>query len=320
MNRLAFIILFVVPIPIKAQDSTKAVILKDSVLSNQYFLDKDKNSNSGDTGFVFLYQKACSFAVSNDKEKSFVYLKEAIKRGAAGEDVITDTDFDILRSDVHGWSVIDSLLKVQYANRNPGITKFDLGYQLWLMGIEDQRSRTLRKNYKLPGTLITDIAKHKENLAQVKKIIKISGWPKYSEVGLEAGNAVFFIFQHDDAKSMKTVLPLLIEAAKAGEADIKNAAMMIDRYLAYTENVQIYGTQAIRKIKPGQNRNDIPLMLYPIVDEENLIQRRNALDMVDFWENCKRLGVVYISIKDRPDYKKIEIKKKWIDAGYFLVK
>ena len=188
------------------------------------------------------------------------------------------------------------------------------------MGIEDQRSRTLRKNYKLPGTLITDIAKHKENLAQVKKIIKISGWPKYSEVGLEAGNAVFFIFQHDDAKSMKTVLPLLIEAAKAGEADIKNAAMMIDRYLAYTENVQIYGTQAIRKIKPGQNRNDIPLMLYPIVDEERLIERRTALGMVDFFENCKRLGVVYINIKDRPEYKKIEIKKKWIDAGYFLVK
>lgn len=320
MKFQANIILFFISIPFFAQGTTRILLLNGSVINHPISVDNKRNYNLSDTGFAFFYQQACSFALSNDKEKSFVYLKEAIMRGAAGEDVITDTDFDILRLDVQGWSVIDSLLKVQYANRNAGITKLDLGYQLWLMGIEDQRSRTLRKNYKLPGTLITDITKHNENLEQVKKIIKISGWPKYSEVGLEAGNAVFFIFQHDDAKNMKTVLPLLIEAAKAGEADIKNAAMMIDRYLAYTENVQIYGTQAVRKIKPGQNRNDVPLMLYPIVDEENLIQRRNALGMVDFLENCKRLGVVYISIKDRPEYKKIEIKKKWIDAGYFLVK
>lgn len=320
MKFQANIILFFISIPFFAQGTTRILLLNGSVINHLISVDNKRSYNLSDTGFTFFYQQACSFALSNDKEKSFVYLKEAIKRGAAGEDVITDTDFDILRLDVQGWSVIDSLLKVQYANRNAGITKLDLGYQLWLMGIEDQRSRTLRKNYKLPGTLITDITKHNENLEQVKKIIKISGWPKYSEVGLEAGNAVFFIFQHDDAKNMKTVLPLLIEAAKAGEADIKNAAMMIDRYLAYTENVQIYGTQAVRKIKPGQNRNDVPLMLYPIVDEENLIQRRNALGMVDFLENCKRLGVVYINIKDRPDYKKIEIKKKWIDAGYFLVK
>jgi len=320
MKFQANIILFFISIPFFAQGTTRILLLNGSVINHPISVDNKRNYNLSDTGFAFFYQQACSFALSNDKEKSFVYLKEAIKRGAAGEDVITDTDFDILRLDVQGWSVIDSLLKVQYANRNAGITKLDLGYQLWLMGIEDQRSRTLRKNYKLPGTLITDIAKHNENLEQVKKIIKISGWPKYSEVGLEAGNAVFFIFQHDDAKNMKTVLPLLIEAAKAGEADIKNAAMMIDRYLAYTENVQIYGTQAIRKIKPGQNRNDIPLMLYPIVDEERLIERRTALGMVDFFENCKRLGVVYINIKDRPEYKKIEIKKKWIDAGYFLVK
>lgn len=320
MKFQANIILFFISIPFFAQGTTRILLLNGSVINHPISVDNKRNYNLSDTGFAFFYQQACSFALSNDKEKSFVYLKEAIMRGAAGEDVITDTDFDILRLDVQGWSVIDSLLKVQYANRNAGITKLDLGYQLWLMGIEDQRSRTLRKNYKLPGTLITDITKHNENLEQVKKIIKISGWPKYSEVGLEAGNAVFFIFQHDDAKNMKTVLPLLIEAAKAGEADIKNAAMMIDRYLAYTENVQIYGTQAVRKIKPGQNRNDVPLMLYPIVDEENLIQRRNALGMVDFLENCNRLGVVYISIKDRPEYKKIEIKKKWIDAGYFLVK
>lgn len=320
MKFQANIILFFISIPFFAQGTTRILLLNGSVINHPISVDNKRNYNLSDTGFAFFYQQACSFALSNDKEKSFVYLKEAIMRGAAGEDVITDTDFDILRLDVQGWSVIDSLLKVQYANRNAGITKLDLGYQLWLMGIEDQRSRTLRKNYKLPGTLITDITKHNENLEQVKKIIKISGWPKYSEVGLEAGNAVFFIFQHDDAKNMKTVLPLLIEAAKAGEADIKNAAMMIDRYLAYTENVQIYGTQAVRKIKPGQNRNDVPLMLYPIVDEENLIQRRNALGMVDFLENCNRLGVVYISIKDRPEYKKIEIKKTWIDAGYFLVK
>ena len=264
------------------------------------------------------YQAACYYTLLKNQELAFPYLKNAIVKGARGEDVITDTDFNLLKEDTTKWNEIEKLLKLQYAQRNPGITKLDLGYELWMIWIEDQRYRTFKKNNKLDDKSTTDIELHDIHLSKLNGLIESFGWPKYREVGIEGGDAVFFIFQHDNAENMKEILPLFIAAAKAGEADLKKAAMMIDRYLSYTENVQLYGTQAHRTIKPGQDRNDIPLQLYPIADEENLINRRNAIGMGNFLENCNRLGVTYTPINDRTDYVFIEIKKKWIKAGYLL--
>jgi hypothetical protein len=90
---------------------------------------------------------------------------------------------------------------------------------------------------------------------------------------------------------------------------------MIDRYLCYTEGIQIYGTQAFRRIKQGQNPKDVPLELYPIADEENLIARRDKLGFGDFLENCKRLQVEYVPIENRTNYKIIKLKKKWVKFG-----
>jgi hypothetical protein len=284
-------------------------------LAVQYYLDRIVSGHADHTNY---FQVACYYALLGTDDSAFVYLTEAIIRGAKAEDVITDTDFNTLRSNSIRWSEINALLKLQYLKRNPGITKPDLGYELFLMGIEDQRYRTLKRNYKLPSAPVSDIELHNRHLDRLNEIIKTTGWPKYSEVGKAGGDAAFFVFQHSDAGNMKKVLPLMIAAAKAGEADLEKTAMMIDRYLAYTENVQIYGTQAFRKIPPQQNRNDIPLTLYPIAEEENLLTRRKAAGMSDFLENCRRLGVVYVPVADRADYKTIKIKKKWIDAGYIL--
>ncbi len=318
MKRFICTLLSLLPLTISAQAMADTTTFRDPAnysTAVEYYLKKIETGDAGPDNF---YQAACYFSLLNNYDKAFNCLKEAVKRGAKGEDVITDTDFDILKQDWNRWNEVDALLKAQYFERNPGISKVDLGYELWLMWIEDQRYRTLKKNYKLEGRPITDIEKHNKHLSRLKEIVENTGWPKYSEVGIEAGDAVFFIFQHDDAKNMKSVLPEFIAVAKAGEADIKKAAMMIDRYLAYTEHLQIYGTQAFRKMEPGQNRNDIPLALYPIADEENLIKRREAIGMVDFLENCERLGVEYIPVQKRSDYKAIAIKKKWIKAGFIF--
>lgn len=318
MKHFIYTLLSLIPVTISAQamaDTTTFRAAANYSTAIEYYLKKIETGDAGSNNF---YQAACYFSLLNNYDKAFTYLKEAIKRGAKGEDVITDTDFDILKQDLNRWNEVDALLKAQYFERNPGISKVDLGYELWLMWIEDQRYRTLKKNYKLEGQPITDIAKHNKHLSKLTEIVRHAGWPKYSEVGIEAGDAVFFIFQHDDAKNMKSVLPEFIAVAKAGEADIKKAAMMIDRYLAYTEHLQIYGTQAFRKIGQGQNRNDIPLELYPIADEENLMKRREAIGMADFFENCERLGVEYIPIQKRSNYKSIAIKKRWIKAGFLL--
>ena len=318
MKNLICTFLYLLPIALSAQEVIDTLLFREPAnytIALEHYLQKIKTGNQTFNNF---YQAACYYALLKNDDLAFTHLKEAIKRGAKGEDVLTDTDLDILKQNLSSWSEINALLKTQYSKRNPDISKLDLGYELWLMQIEDQRYRTLKKNYKLAAQVPSNLEKHEQHLLRLSKIIKDSGWPKYSEVGREAGDAVFFIFQHDHAKNMNNVLPLFIAVAKTGEADLTKAAMMIDRYLAYTEGVQIYGTQAFRRIEPGQNRNDIPLALYPIVDEENLIVRRKAIGMSDFLENCKRLGVEYRPIPLRSDYKPIPVKKKWIKAGYLL--
>lgn len=306
------------PILLYAQNETvkidSALLLK---LRNNatYYLNRIEIDSSDFTNY---YQLSCNLSLLNENLSAIHYLKIAITKGALGEDVLTDTDFETLRAEIILWAEVEELLKKQYATRNPNITKLNLGYELWQMWIDDQKYRTLKKNYKLEKPYVFNTEKHKTNLQRLKQIVQESGWPKYSEVGKEGGDAAFFVFQHDDAKNMKKILPLFIAAATIGEADLIKAAMMVDRYLCYTENIQIYGTQAFRKIRQGENRKDIPMELYPIADEENLISRRNKLGFSDFLENCKRLNVVYVPIENRTNYKTIQLKKKWIELGYLF--
>lgn len=318
MRILSIVLVWLIPIGLWAQNTPKQVRVDSIIDGRAKILDLLKKIDSGQADYKSYYQIASAYSLAQDYPPAFSNLKEAILHGAKGEDVMTDTDFDGMRMQKESWMEIDLFLKAQYLQKNPGIRNLDVGFELWQIWVEDQRFRTLRKNYRLPGKPSGDLELHKIHLIRVKEIIQSIGWPKYSEVGREGGDAVFFVFQHDEAKNMKPILPLLIFAAKAGEADLSKAAMMIDRYLAYTEKVQIYGTQAFRKIKPGQNRNDIPLELYPIVDEEKLFERRDAIGMVDFFENCRKLGVEYVPIEKRVGYKKIEMKKKWIEDGFLL--
>lgn len=149
------------------------------------------NLQKGNSDYTDYYQLACHFSLLQEPLEAVGYLKLAIMKGAKGEDVLTDTDFDSLRADKQLWRDVDSLLKQQYAGKNLGISDLDLGYELWQMMVEDQRYRTLKKNYKLKKPIVFNTTQHKASLVRVKQIIQKSGWPKYSEVGKEGGDAVF---------------------------------------------------------------------------------------------------------------------------------
>jgi len=287
-------------------------------------VDYYKNKvNINPLNYYGYYQVACYYSLLENFDSAFYYLEQAIILNAKGENVLTDSDFNILRTKEKEWGRIKNLIKEQYLQNNPGITKPDLGFELYLIWVEDQRWRTLFKNYKLkekPKPTREFMNSHYKRFKRIKKIIKKSGWPKYSEVGKIGGDAVFYIIQHDDSKYMKRYLPIFIEAGKQGEADLGKVAMMIDRVLVKDEGVQIYGSQSHREWMKGEDRSKIKGKLYPIADEENMRRRRKALGMADFDLNCKRLNVDYIEIKDRSDYKPIPIKKKWIKRGYLLIK
>ncbi|MDR2927674.1 MAG: hypothetical protein LBV41_05690 [Cytophagaceae bacterium] len=274
--------------------------------------------------FYGYYQTACYLSLLQQSDSAFPMLLQAIRKGAAAEDILTDTDFSSLHNKTQWNNVVDTLKK-NYLLRYPNITHPELSLELWFIWIKDQRFRTLTKNIKnhVAGKVYT--WKIEKDIDRIEEIIQQYGWPTHSMVGEKSAEAVFLVIQH--SMKIKKYLPLMIRAANNGEADRKYTAMMIDRYLSrmgkfgYRKKVQIFGSQAHANgylNKATSKRERTPFELHPIADEEHVNLRRAALGMTSIEENSARLGVNYIPLTQREDYKPIKIKKRWIRKGYLL--
>lgn len=265
----------------------------------------------------YPFQVACYLSLQDKPDSAFVFLWKALEMGAKAEDIITDTDLKPLHSSSQ-WTIIMDTLKTNFRKECLEVSHPDLALELWLMGIEDQRFRSLGKNYKLKEPPKDD--EWHTRSTRMKEIIKNFGWPTYTMVGKKGADAAFYIIQHSPG-DIKKYLSTIIKAAKSGEADMKHAAMMIDRNLSLSKGVQIFGTQFKRDGKGNKNSDKIEwseTVFYPIADEENLALRRNKIGMTPFTEHCKKFGVNYIPPSQRSNYKPIRIKKQWIKKGYLL--
>jgi len=269
----------------------------------------------------YPYQMACYYSLQGKSDSALSMLNLAIDRGVLAGNILTDTDFESLYGSA-GWSAVMERLKQQFLNKNKKITQPDLAIELWLMGIDDQRYRTLRKNYKKTESISVD--GWKERVTRVEAIIDQYGWPKISMVGDDAAEAAFLIIQHSD--KIKHYLPYIIKAANEGEANKTYAAMMIDRYLCtrtwgpfFLKPVQIYGTQFYREGKFDKKEGRMVLSkmnYYPIADPLNLDARRAYIGKGDFKSECNRFKVQFPGIETLD--KSIKIKKRWIRKGYLL--
>jgi len=254
----------------------------------------------------YYHQYACFYALKKNYTESFKNLYKALHFGIFINDVLTDTDIELLYNHSE-WSIIKDTISAIYLRNNPHITDTSLSLNLWQMGIEDQRYRTLGRNNKrcnlIKGSLeydsISEIHnnKIKANRFFIKELIRKKKWPLYSQVGQEAGDAAFLIVQHSgDNRLTKRALKLIEIAVKNDEASKSSYAMMLDRYLMHKGRKQIYGTQAITYSK-GVDDNGKPIMgktfLWPIDDEFNVNKRRKEMGMSSIEENAKRLGVEY---------------------------
>lgn len=266
----------------------------------------------------FNYQLACFNSLAANYDSAFIYLNKSIELGARAEDIITDTDFNSLHPDKR-WDAILNTLKAKYLNNCKKITNPELSVNIWLLGIEDQRYRTLFKNYKLKEKTIETSDIWGKRINYIKEIVKKDGWPTISAVGEKAAESAFLVMQHANLNDIEEVLPLIIANANKGEAKWGNAAMMIDRYLSMTKGVQIYGTQFQSKGKKNNATGKIDwseMSYFPIVDEENLDSRRISIGLSTFDQYCKGFKVEYQKPNQRKDYKHMPIKKSWIKKGY----
>jgi len=293
-------------------------ILRNQGKYNLIIEDLKNRINSDSVQFWHYYQVACFYSLKENSDSSFHYLHKAIDKGADGEDILSDTDFEFL----HGlpeWQTIKDTLIAIYLRQNPDIRNKELSITLWFMWIEDQKTRSLRRNVKkdfpTPGTqefkaLNRDFQRDTRQRARfVISMVNDGYWPQYIDVGRTAGDAALFIIQHSGRKRyFKKALPLLKDAALHNQASRENYALMLDRHLMNNNKKQIYGTQGIG-LPAGRNEEGKQVFKYyiwPIENEKDVNIRRKAMGIpVSIEEHAKRMGIEYI-YKPENENKKIK--------------
>ncbi|MDL2314632.1 hypothetical protein LJC16_00045 [Bacteroidales bacterium OttesenSCG-928-C19] len=252
------------------------------------------------------HQLACMYALKGDTVLPFKYIYNHIDLQEFSRDILTDSDLEELYNTQQWVQLKDSMINA-YLAKYPDITDKELSVQLWLMGIEDQRHRSLAGNNKrgylnrqIPvnkSVIKQSIKEEKERIYFIADLLEKDIFPTYSMVGEEASNAFVLIIQHGaSGKIYEKALQLMGEAVKKKDASANYYAMMIDRYLVQQGRKQIYATQYGRYLMRDSTGMHIPASDYhfsPIEDEKNVNKRRQEVGMGTIEEMAESLGFQY---------------------------
>jgi hypothetical protein len=110
------------------------------------------------------------------------------------------------------------------------------------------------------------------NLGYVIQIIDKCGMPTLETAGKKGMTAVWLVIQHSDEQTRKTYFPMLLEAARKGDLERQDIALMQDRMLMETGKPQLYGSQVIME-------NGVNYELYDLKEPETVDQRRAIMGM-----------------------------------------
>lgn len=233
----------------------------------------------GEASGVDFYNAAVCNALAGDKTAAFKLLGQALHKGINISKLKIDPDLETLHTEVE-WKKI--LLKAdEIQKKEAALFPYPSeAMQLAELWERDQYWRfRLGKAYKKNDTTTANMLWGKikptdsVNLAHFVKIIERIGWPTKSMVGTLGANTAFLIIDHADRETMEKYFPFIEEAAKSGEASLKNYATLKDRILVNRGKKQLYGTQRYWDGTLGK------FVYFPIEDENNLNKRRMAVGL-----------------------------------------
>ncbi len=277
----------------EGQERTWHGILNENLINDMNFLVKNQQydeiirmlhiqQKKDFLNVGIFYDLACMYALKGDTINAFSYLYQSFGSENYAENILTDTDFENLYSSEQWCHLLDSL-NVRYLKENEGIKDAALSIKLWRLGVEDQRFRTWRKNYKkkLPNNFTPETAllmKNEKRNAKIRARYVITllknrqSWFLYSEVGMRASLSALYIIQHSPGtKYLKYTLPFLKNAVGKEQELGKAYAVMLDRYLVRSGKKQEYGTHWYRNAKGTY--------LYAVRDIQKLNERRASMGL-----------------------------------------
>lgn len=257
------------------------------------------------------YNAACSYALANDKKKSFYhlfYLAENPKvRYRNLNHITTDTDLMTLHSSEE-WNRLINIIeanKLEYekdfdkdlVSKLDSIYDLDQGYRKQIGEIEKKYGREsmeLKTHWKLINK--TDSV----NLIKIKTILDNRGWLSSNVIGNKGNNTLFLVIQHSDLETQVEYLPMMREAVKLGNANSSSLALLEDRVALRKGGKQIYGSQISRDVETGE------YYVSPLIEPENINERRAAVGLGSIEDYIKHWNMTWDIEKHKNRIKKLE--------------
>ena len=132
------------------------------------------------------------------------------------------------------------------------------------------------------------------NLIKVSAILDQYGWLGVDDIGEQGNTTLFMVIQHSDLDAQLKYLPVMREAVKNGKAKAGQLALLEDRVALEKKEKQVYGSQV------SWNRKTGAYYLAPLIDPDNVDQRRKEVGLPPLADYLSGLGIQW----DPEQYKK----------------
>ncbi len=223
------------------------------------------------------YNAACSWALTNEIDSSFVQLFRIAEEGNYTNygHITTDADLSVIHSDIR-WNKLLDKIKV---NKEKEEENFDKTLVATLDTIYEDDQALRRQIEKIEKEFGKDSDKMKAHWAKIstqdsKSLIKVQqilddrGWLGQDIIGRQGNSTLFLVIQHAPVEIQEKYLSMMRDAVKENRAEPSDLAILEDRVATRTGKRQIYGSQI------GRNQDSGEYFVIPIEDPKNVDKRR----------------------------------------------
>jgi hypothetical protein len=172
--------------------------------------------------------------------------------------------------------VVDPEPASNQALRAELITMRDADQEVRRRSVKDPKNETIKKDVA---------AVDARNLARLREILRVHGWPGKSLVGTDGAGAAWTLAQHGGQLFLQQTVPLMRAAAEHGDLDWGLVATSIDRVLLGEGKKQLYGTQFDNDGGKCESKN--------VEDPAKLDERRRAVGLGPINEYAQMLCAMY---------------------------
>lgn len=202
------------------------------------------------TSFLSTLRAAACAHSAGKTEIRDQYLDKAFELSPDGSKGIFENydEFDYLRETPFAQMVSDRFM-IAFPDYSPSLAE-----KLAKVRESDQAQRGLMREYsekyghnspQMDSLWKIQTEADNRNTSYIMGMIDAIGYPGKSRVGDQASTA-FLVIQHADLEIQEQYLPILREAAEAGELSWSSLALLIDRVEMRNGRPQIYGSQVSR--------------------------------------------------------------------------